>query len=471
LFNIFRNTIKYIKVFGVFLYSFFGFVGDMSRDISRDDIFDAVEKERIEFIRLQFVDILGTPKNIVVPTGRLEGVLDEGMAFDASSIVGYATIDESDMIAKPVPSSMVVIPKDLEGRRTARFTCDVYEPSGKRFRGDPKYILERVEMDAEELGFSFNTGPECEFFLLRKENGEINLVPNDTGGYFDISPLDMAENVRGDISSTLQEMGFAISTLHHEAAGGQHEINFEYDDAMTTADRVLTLKYVTKAVALRHGLHATFMPKPIFGKNGSGMHTHMSLIKDGKNAFYDPDSELGLGKTALHFIGGLMAHVREASAILNPSVNSYKRLVPGFEAPAYVSWGMKNRSAMIRIPADRGMGTRVELRNPDPSGNPYLQFAVMLSAGLDGIKNQRDPPPPVESDIYTMSLGEREKLGIKSLPDNLGHALSYIQDSAFMKEVLGEHIHHHFQVIKNKEWNEYRMHVSQWEIDNLLPVL
>jgi len=437
----------------------------------RSYILSCVKEADVKFCRLQFTDILGIPKNIVIPASRLEEALDDGVPFDASSIVGYATIEESDKIAIPDPSSFAILPPDLVKLKTARFTCDIYEPNGERFIGDPKFALERVMAKAKDMGFTCYTGPECEFFIFKMEDGKPTNSPNDFGGYFDLSPLDLSDNIRGEISTTLQELGFQIFTSHHEVSSGQHEINFHYGNPLTTADRVVTLRYVAKAIALKNDLHASFMPKPIYGMCGSGMHTHMSLFRNGDNAFFDPDSEGGLSQSCLHYIGGVLSHTKEINAILNSWVNSYKRLVPGFEAPTYISWAHANRSALIRIPAKRGEGTRFELRNPDPAGNPYLQFAVIIAAGLDGIERGIEPPAPVEKDIYTMSHKEREEHGIGSLAGNLGHALTFMEESEFMKETLGPHIFKHFLYIKKKEWAEYRTQVTEWELEKFLPIL
>ena len=449
--------------------------GGMMMDLqikTKDDVLNLVQEKNVVFIRLQFVDILGTPKNIVIPASRLEEAFDDGMPFDASSIAGYATIEESDKIAKPDPKSFVILPEGIEKRITAKLNCDIYEPNGERFLGDTKYILEKIVNKAEELGYMYNTGPECEFFLFKKNGEESTLTPNDYAGYFDLSHRDLAEGVRADISIALEEVGIHTYTTHHEVAAGQHEINFHYDDAVTTADRVITLKYITKVIATRHDLHASFMPKPVFGAAGSGMHTHQSLFtKEGKNVFYDPSDKNQLSDIARFFIAGLLKYVKEINAILNPTVNSYKRLIPGYEAPTYISWANRNRSALIRIPSKKGKGTRCELRNPDLSGNPYLQFAVMLAAGLRGIEDKIEPPAPVEKNIYSLSEQEREKYGVRHLPESLGHALSFMEESMLLRETLGEHIFNNFLHVKRKEWEEYRMQVTKWEIDNYLPII
>jgi len=439
---------------------------------SKEDVFDIADEQKVLFVRLQFVDILGTPKNIVIPANRLGEALDEGIPFDASSIAGYATIEESDKIAKPDLKSFVILPESIETRKTAKLNCDIYEPNGKRFEGDTKFALEKVIKKAKEMGYIYNTGPECEFFLFKKDGDNSTLKPNDYAGYFDLSHRDLAEGVRADISLVLEDMGINTYTSHHEVSSGQHEINFHYSDAIKTADRVITLKYVTKVIATKHDLHASFMPKPLFGINGSGMHTHQSLFTlDGHNAFSDPSDKNQLSRVAYHFIAGLLKYVKEICIVLNPIVNSYKRLVPGFEAPTYISWANRNRSALIRIPSRRGKGARCELRNPDLSGNPYLQFAVMLAAGLKGIKDKLDPPAPVEKNIYSLSEKEREKHGIENLPESLGHAISLAEKSELVKRTLGDHIYTNFLHVKHQEWDDYRTKVTKWEIDKYLPIL
>ena len=439
---------------------------------TNEDVLNIAKKEKVIFIRLQFVDILGMPKNIVIPLNRLEEALNDGMPFDASSIAGYATIEESDKIARPDPVSFVILPEEIEKRKTAKLNCDIYESNGKRFEGDCKYILEKVVNKAKNMGYIFNTGPECEFFLFKKDGNQSTLTPNDAAGYFDLSHRDLAEGVRADISIALDKFGIDTYTSHHEVSDGQHEINFKYADALTTADRVITLKYVTKVIAKKHELHASFMPKPLFGSNGSGMHTHLSLFTlKRKSTFFDPNDKNDLSKTARYFIGGLLKYVKEMTAILNPTVNSYKRLVPGYEAPTYISWANRNRSALIRIPTGRGNKTRCELRSPDLSGNPYLQFAVMLAAGLNGIEEKIIPPNPVEKNIYALSEKEMRKYKIHHLPESLGHALSFLEESKLMKETLGKHIFENFLHVKKSEWNKYRTQVTPWEIDKYLQIL
>ena len=443
------------------------------KNYKKEDVLNIAKKEKVLFIRLQFVDILGMPKNIVIPPDRLSEALDDGIPFDASSIAGYATIEESDKIAKPDPNSFIIIPEEIEKRKTARLNCDIFEPNGKRFEGDTKYILEKIVGKAKKMGYIYNTGPECEFFLFKKDGEESTLIPNDAAGYFDLSHRDLAEGVRADISLALEGVGISTYTSHHEVSDGQHEINFRYADALTTADRVITLKYVTKVIARKHDLHASFMPKPMFGLNGSGMHTHLSLFTfDGKNAFHDSKDKHRLSPIAKHFIAGLLKYVKEITVILNPTVNSYKRLVPGYEAPTYISWANRNRSALIRIPTGRGnSSTRCELRSPDLSGNPYLQFAVMLAAGLKGIENKITPPDSVEKNIYALSEKEKEKYNIHHLPESLGHALSLMEESKLLKETLGDHVFNTFLHVKHKEWEKYRTQVTPWEVEKYLQVL
>ncbi len=440
------------------------------------EILAKAKEDGIRHVRLQFTDILGTPKNIVVPPTRLEEAMEKGIAFDASSIAGYATIEESDMIAKADPNSYIVLPQIIEKTPTARLICDVYNHNGRRFPGDPKYILEKVMERTKEKGWIYHTGPECEFFLFKTQDGFPTTTPNDHATYFDLSTRDLAEGLRADVADAVHQMGFQVYSAHHEVAPGQHEINFAHADAVTTAERVITLKYAIKTIAMKYGLHATFMPKPVYGVCGSGMHIHQSLMTEGgenggENRFYDPKGKEELSTLAYHFIAGLLAHSKETCAVLNSTVNSFKRLVPGFEAPTYIAWANRNRSAMIRIPAERGKGTRVELRNPDAAGNPYLQFAVMLAAGLDGIERKLEPPEPVERDIYELTIEEKKKYGIEALPTSFGRALEYMAGSKLMRDVLGDHIFQHFMHLKSQEWSDYRAHVTKWELDRYLPVI
>ena len=442
------------------------------KTMNKETVLATVRENNVRFIRLQFVDILGTPKNIVIPVNGLESALDEGVPFDASSIAGYATIEESDKIAKPDPSSFVILPENVEERRTAKLNCDIYEPNGKRFEGDVKYILEKMVDKTTNLGYIYNTGPECEFFLFKKNGGNSSVIPNDTAGYFDLSHRDLAEGVRADIALALEAVGIQPYTAHHECADGQQEINFHYADAITTADRVITLKYITKVIATKHDLHASFMPKPLYGQCGSGMHTHQSLFTlDGSNAFYDATDKNQLSPIAYHFIAGLLKYIRDLSCVLNQTVNSYKRLVPGYEAPTYIAWANRNRSALIRIPSKRGKSTRCELRNPDVACNPYLAFSLMLAAGLRGIEDKLEPPAPIEKNIYALSEEERQKYGVEQLPESLGHAVAVMSKSDLVRETLGDHIFENLIHVKRKEWDAYRLQVTKWELETYLPVL
>lgn len=438
-----------------------------------EEVLERVEREGIKYVYLQFMDILGHVKSVMIPATRFPKALEDGVAFDGSSIVGYATIEESDMRAMPDPRTFQIMPWH-EGGRSASVICDIYTSSGERFVGDPRYVLQRVMEEARKMGYVYNTGPEFEFFLFKlDEHGNPTLEPNDSGGYFDYGPMDRGEEVKMEILKYFTDIGYDPEAAHHEVATGQHEIDLRYADALTMADRIMRLKSVIKTVARKHGYHATFMPKPIFGVNGSGMHVHQSLMSEdgGKNYFYDPNGEYELSRAALHFIGGLLHYARETAAVLNSWVNSYKRLVPGYEAPVYITWANRNRSALIRVPEGRGLRTRLELRNPDPAGNPYLQFAVMLAAGLQGIKERIEPPEPVEKDIYHMTDEERKALGIRSLPESLGEALHVMSKSELMRNTLGHHIFEHFLHVKWQEWEEYRAQVTRWEIERFLPVL
>lgn len=436
---------------------------------TKADIKRIAQEQHVRFIRLQFTDLLGMIKNVEIPVSQLDKALDNKMMFDGSSIEGYVRIEESDMYLYPDLDTWVVFPWVAQDR-VARLICDIYMPDGTPFPGDPRGILKRALQEAAEMGFSaMNVGPEPEFFLFKTdERGEPTTELNDQGGYFDLAPMDMGENCRRDIVLTLEEMGFEIEASHHEVAPGQHEIDFKYADAIRAADQIQTFKLVVKTVARMHGLHATFMPKPLFGVNGSGMHCHQSLFKGNENAFYDESDKLGLSDTARHYMAGIMQHARAMAAITNPTVNSYKRLVPGYEAPCYVAWSASNRSPMIRIPASRGLSTRVELRNPDPAANPYLTLAVTLKAGLDGIKHQIPLSAPIDRNIYIMSDEERLDAGIPSLPANLKEALDEMLSSDVVCEALGDHALAHFYELKEIEWDMYRTQVHQWERDQYL---
>ena len=439
---------------------------------TREDILQFVEELNIKFIRLQFADVLGISKNVAIPVKQLQKALDGELMFDGSSIEGFVRIEESDMYLRPDPNTFTVFPWNTHnGSAEARLICDIYNPDGTPFMGCPRNTLRRVIKEASDLGYTMNAGPEAEFFLfLKDEEGRATTITNDRGSYFDLMPVDLGEAARRDMVLTLQEMGFEVEASHHEVAPGQHEIAIKYADALTTADNIATFKLVVRTIALQHNLHATFMPKPIFGIAGSGMHTHQSLFKDGKNAFYDPNHPSQLSDTARYYIGGLLKHVQGYCAITNPLVNSYKRLVPGYEAPVYVAWSERNRSPLIRIPARRGIGTRIELRNPDPACNPYLAMAVTLAAGLDGIKNKILPPAPVDLNIYDMSESERKDHNIGTLPQDLGEALVELSKNELIKNALGEHIYDRFVAAKTIEWTRYQQQVHQWELDSYLTV-
>ncbi|SEN42999.1 type I glutamate--ammonia ligase [Lihuaxuella thermophila] len=441
------------------------------RNYTKEDILRIADQENVAYIRLMFTDLLGTIKNVEIPRTQLEKALDNKLMFDGSSIEGFVRIEESDMYLYPDLNSWVIFPWGSEaGGKVAGLTCDIYNPDGTPFSGDPRGILKRVLKEAEDLGFTaFNIGPEPEFFLFKTdENGEPTLNLNDKGGYFDLAPLDLGENCRRDIVLTLDKMGFEVEASHHEVAPGQHEIDFKYAGAVRAADQIQMFKLVVKNVARRYGLHATFMPKPLFGVNGSGMHCHMSLFRGSENAFYDESDELGLSQTARHFLAGILKHARSFTAVTNPLVNSYKRLVPGYEAPCYVAWSPKNRSPLVRVPASRGLSTRIEVRCPDPSANPYLALAVMLKAGLDGIKNNLPLPKQTDRNIYIMDEAEREEAGIVSLPANLKEALVELQNNPVMVEALGEHALSHFVEAKEIEWDMFRTAVHPWEREQYL---
>ncbi|MCR4425656.1 MAG: type I glutamate--ammonia ligase [Firmicutes bacterium] len=438
----------------------------------REEILRLAKERNVQFIRLQFMDIVGVVKNVEIPLSQLEGALDGRVMFDGSSIEGFSRIEESDMNLRPDLDTFVVFPWKHADGTIARLICDVYNANGTPFEGDPRFVLKRAVAEAEALGFTLNVGPECEFFLFRQDEfGAATTNTNDQGGYFDLYPVDCGEDARRDIVLALEQMGFRVEAAHHEVAPGQHEIDFEYCDALTTADRVTTFKFVTKVVARHHGLHATFMPKPICGMAGSGMHTHLSLFSNGQNAFFDPAAPYQLSETAIFFIGGLLAHAPAVTAVTNPTVNSYKRLVPGYEAPVYICWSAANRSALCRVPASRGIGTRVEWRSPDSSCNPYMAFAVILKAGLDGIKKRIAPPEPIMKNIYHMSAEERAQEGIPSLPGSLAEAVEALSQDEVVVSALGEHLYPRFVNACKLEWDDYRIQVHKWELDRYLSVL
>ncbi|MFO1441698.1 type I glutamate--ammonia ligase [Bacillus sp. Bva_UNVM-123] len=432
---------------------------------TKEDIKRISEEENVKFIRLQFTDILGTIKNVEIPISQLEKALENKMMFDGSSIEGFVRIEESDMYLFPDLDTWVVFPWTAEKGKVARLICDIYNADGTPFQGDPRNNLKRVLKEMEEMGFTdFNLGPEPEFFLFKLDQfGNPSLELNDNGGYFDLAPTDLGENCRRDIVLELEEMGFEIEASHHEVAPGQHEIDFKYADALTACDQIQTFKLVVKTIARKHGLHATFMPKPLFGVAGSGMHCNVSLFKNGENAFFDKMGELQLSNDARQFIAGILKHSPSFTAVTNPTVNSYKRLVPGYEAPCYVAWSAQNRSPLVRIPSSRGVSTRIEVRSVDPAANPYLAMAVLLKAGLDGIKNNLIPPASVDRNIYVMSKEERIAEGIADLPSTLAEALEKLKQSEVIVSALGEHIFEHFVEAKEIEWDMFRTQVHPWE--------
>lgn len=433
------------------------------------DVLRLVEENDVKFVRLQFTDVFGILKNVAITSKQLPKVLEEGCMFDGSSIDGFVRIEESDMLLKPDADTFEVFPWRPQQGKVARLICDVYTTDGEPYEGCPRFVLKRALAEAAKMGYTMNVGPELEFFLFHTDSeGKPTTITQDEGGYFDLAPIDKGEDARRDICLMLEDMGFEIEASHHEVAEGQHEIDFKYKDALATADSIMTFKIVVKSIAARHGLYATFMPKPIFGINGSGMHTNQSLSTSGGNAFYDKNGELGLSKIAYNYIAGIMQHAKAIAAVTNPIVNSYKRLVPGYEAPCYIAWSAKNRSPLIRIPASRGAGTRVELRNPDPAANPYIAIALMLASGLDGIKRGLTPPPPVNRNIYEMTSTEMNELGISSLPGSLAEALELFKADPLVKQTLGDHIFNMYQEFKNREWDDYRITVHPWEINQYL---
>ncbi len=437
---------------------------------TKEDVIRIVKEQDVKFIRLQFTDIFGSLKNVTISVGELEKALDNKCMFDGSSIEGFVRIEESDMYLRPDIGTFVVFPWRPQSGRVARMICDVYNPDDTPFTGDPRYVLKKTLEKAAKMGYdTYNVGPECEFFLfLTDSEGKPTIVTNDNAGYFDLGPVDLGENARRDMCLALDEMGFEVEASHHEVAPGQHEIDFKYNDALTTADAILTFKLVVKTIAQRHGLHATFMPKPIYGIAGSGMHVNNSLYVNGRNVFFDEKDPLQLSQEAYWFIGGLMKNMRAMTALTNPLVNSYKRLVSGYEAPVYIAWSARNRSPLIRVPAVQGSATRLELRCPDPSCNPYLVLAAVLAAGLDGIENKIQPPPPSNKNIFNMTDDERLAEGIEEIPGSLDEAISEMSGSDFIREVLGEHIFVKYLEAKKKECIDYKTRVSQWEIDSYL---
>lgn len=436
------------------------------RELSKDEVRKMVKDENIRFLRVMFTDMLGTIKSVDLPVSQLDKLMDNKIMFDGSSIDGFVRIEESDMYLYPDMSTWLVFPWGAEHGKVARVICSVQTVDGEPFAGDPRNNLKRVLKDMQKMGFKdFNIGPEPEFFLFKTdEQGNPTQTVNDQENYFDMEPADRGEDCRRDIVLALEKMGFDVEAAHHEVAPGQHEVDFKYSDALEAADNIQTFKLIVKTIAKKYGLHATFMPKPLSGINGSGMHLNMSLFtQSGDNAFFDPEDERQLSQTAYHFLGGLMKHARAYTAVCNPIVNSYKRLVPGFEAPVYVAWSTSNRSPLIRIPSDRGMGTRVELRSADPSANPYLAIAAVLEAGLDGLRNELPAIHEVDENIYQMTSKERVEKDVRNLPDTLHNALKSLAKDEVVKGSMGDHIYHSFMEAKTREYDAYRQHVSDWE--------
>ncbi len=434
-----------------------------------DDVRTMVRDYGVKFVRLQFTDIFGVLKNVSITVEQLEKALNNELMFDGSAIEGFVRIEESDMYLYPDPSTFVVFPWKPRDGAVARLICDIYNTDGTPFIGDPRYVLRRAIAEAAEMGYTMNVGPEAEFFLFHvDEVGRPTTITHDRAGYFDMTPIDLGENARRDMVLNLSQMGFEIEASHHEVAPAQHEIDFKYSNALDIADKVVTFKFVVRTIAQRHGLAATFMPKPVFGIAGSGMHLNQSLMKNDTNAFYDPDTPNKLSKDCLYYIGGLMKHIPAITAIINPTVNSYKRLVSGYEAPVYVAWSYRNRSPLIRVPAKRGQSTRIELRSPDPSCNPYLALAVCLKAGLDGIKNKIEPPSPCDRNIYELTPEERDELGIAILPESLNDATYQLSIDPVIIDALGQHVIQRFMEAKRIEWDNYRQHVHPWELEQYL---
>ncbi len=438
------------------------------------EVLAKAKSDKIKFIVLQFTDILGMMKSLTIPVERLADVLDKGIWFDGSSIQGFVRICESDMILVPDPATYQVIPWKVEGKESARFICDVHTPEGEAFEGDPRSILKRAVAEAHKMGYSFNTGPEVEFYLFKKDDGKITTTPHDIGGYFDYPAKDLASDVREDIIFALEKMGMTPEMGHHECGPGQHEIDVKYSSALTSADNTITLKYVIKSIASEHGLYASFMPKPLYKQAGSGMHVHQSLFKGDKNAFFDAKDKYKLSDIAYSYMAGQLFHAKAMTAILAPTVNSYKRLVSGYEAPVYICWAQINRSALIRIPRyspGREQSTRLELRCPDPSCNPYLAFSVMLQAGLDGMKRSMKPPKPVEEDVYEFDQAKLAEYKIDMLPFSIMRAVEELKKDEVIKQALGKHTFESFIQAKTSDFDDYRMQITPWEISKYLEAL
>jgi glutamine synthetase len=441
------------------------------KDKAKEQVIKAVKDKGIKLVSLWFTDILGFLKSFTITPGELETALNDGVGFDGSSIEGFARIDESDMLAVPDPTTFQILPRSLPEMLVARMFCDIIKPGGQPFEGDPRYVLKRNLKRASDLGFTFNVGPEIEYFYFKDASGTQTL---DEGGYFDLTPPDIASDLRAETILTLEQLGIIIQYSHHEVATSQHELDLHYDDALTTADNLMTCRLIIKEVAQKRGVYATFMPKPIFGANGSGLHVHQSLFRGNRNAFFDKNDPYYLSKIAKHYIAGLLKHAPEMTAVVSQWVNSYKRLVPGYEAPVYLSWARRNRSDMIRVPeyqVGKENATRIEFRVPDPACNPYLAFSVMLVAGLDGIENKYELAEPVEQNVFEMSSEEKEQLGIGSLPPDLYEAICAAEESELVRRALGDHVFDSF--IKNKkiEWDQYRIQITEYELKRYLPIL
>jgi glutamine synthetase len=437
---------------------------------TKKDVMELVKKYDVKFIRLWFTDIHGQLKSFAVPVEELEFAFNEGMGFDGSSIKGFARIDESDMIARPDPATFVILPWRPKEKAVARMFCDIYEPDGSPYKGDPRYILKVNIEKAKKKGFTFYLGPELEYFYFKSDKDTETL---DEGGYFDY-PLDAAEDLRRDTILGLESMGIKVEYSHHEVAHSQHEIDLRYEDALTMADIVVTHRIIVKEIAKQYNVYATFMPKPIFGQNGSGMHTHQSLFKGNQNAFFDPKDRYFLSNVAKKYIAGILTHIKEITLVLNQWVNSYKRLVPGYEAPVYICWARRNRSTLVRVPLykpGKEKATRIELRSPDPACNPYLAFACMLQAGLKGIEKNYQLPEPLEMDVYHLSDEDRKRYNIDCLPGSLNRAIEYAENSELLRETLGDHIFEQFITSKKVEWDDYRIRVFPYEIRRYLPIL
>ena len=443
-----------------------------NKEKMKEYVLKKAHENNIKFIRFWFTDVLGFLKSFAITVEELEGALNEGMGFDGSSIEGYSRIEESDVIAMPDPSTFQLLPWSPKENGVARMFCDIQNPDGSHFEGDPRWVLKRILKKIKDMGYTYYVGPELEFFYFRKDTGEPEIL--DRGGYFDLTTLDVASELRRDTVLFLEAMGIGVEYSHHEVAPSQHEIDLRYTDALSMADNAMTYRLVVKEVATRHGVYATFMPKPIYGENGSGMHVHQSLFKGDKNVFYDRNDKHYLSETGKNYIAGILKHSKELVAVTNQWVNSYKRLVPGYEAPVYISWANKNRSTLVRVPMykpGKETSTRIEFRCPDPACNPYLAFSVMLAAGLEGIKNKYELSDPIEENIFRMNSAKRQKMGIETLPDSLSEAVKHMEGSQFMKETLGDHIFYKFIENKKIEWDRYRTHVSKYEIDTFLSIL